>query len=565
MDYLWFWTFWHWSKESFRSRMVVRGPLHGIASHWDEWFRHEASEDDRRAVANIGKTESGQRRFVLWLCRHWVREATSSPARFSARFVLGQLSNVPPFNAWVVFAPFRKSYGNKGVHAIVLADKSPGEPRDVRNVETLFLPPDPDPTASSVVTEGFQAETADLLPVFQATKSLLSGKGFIWFLTRWVISGRRPHTRWMAGCFWAGWLAVGGLLLTLLFGTDPGDSLPLLAGTLLGLWGTLILAGLSVAGWVAWRAWNAGAALNKYFENNQVRMRMTGGLILKGGSAGLPFSLSVLLALYRAQPQRARGSWLWRQFFRRLRSEGGSWAATGVLTADGRIKAVVLAPKLRACLNHGQIKQILTPNQPDARIEAAGSLSDVSIQPSVTAQVEAAVAPAQFGFAAELPQLRLHRCGHLAKAVMVLGSLVSRRQVAFNLFAVLLSVIVLAGLPDLRSILFPPAVPNPVAPASPSPYELWVSLDTKHPQCFDVVLESDYWSNRRVEVSRRTETIQSVRAVISFHRAMGMTSAHEDDGIIWVERRRRFLGREFLPGERVGRYSIPYLTRIGHQ
>jgi hypothetical protein len=44
-----------------------------------------------------------------------------------------------------------------------------------------------------------------------------------------------------------------------------------------------------------------------------------------------------------------------------------------------------------------------------------------------------------------------------------------------------------------------------------------------------------------------------------------MTSANEDDGIVWIERRRRFLTREFFPGERVGRYSVPYLSHLGHE
>ena len=35
-----------------------------------------------------------------------------------------------------------------------------------------------------------------------------------------------------------------------------------------------------------------------------------------------------------------------------------------------------------------------------------------------------------------------------------------------------------------------------------------------------------------------------------------------EDGTVWVERRRRFLTREFAPGERVGRYSLSYLTRL---
>ncbi|MCI0534228.1 MAG: hypothetical protein L0Z50_03265 [Verrucomicrobiales bacterium] len=42
MQFVWFLTFWHWSKESFRTGRLLRPSLHGIGSHWDEWFRHEA-------------------------------------------------------------------------------------------------------------------------------------------------------------------------------------------------------------------------------------------------------------------------------------------------------------------------------------------------------------------------------------------------------------------------------------------------------------------------------------------------------------------------------------------
>ena len=54
MRFVWFWTFWHWSKESFREGSLLRDPLHGIASHWDEWYQHEASENDRAAIKDIG-------------------------------------------------------------------------------------------------------------------------------------------------------------------------------------------------------------------------------------------------------------------------------------------------------------------------------------------------------------------------------------------------------------------------------------------------------------------------------------------------------------------------------
>jgi hypothetical protein len=566
MDYIWFWTFWHWSKESFRGRMLLRGPLHGIAGHWDEWFRHEASETDRRSIEKIGKTESGQRRFIFWLCRHWASEATSDRNRLIPRFVLGQLALVPPFNSWPAFARYRTNYGVQGIHAVILADKSQGEPQDIRDVEALILPPDADSTASMLVAEGFQAETSDLATSLQAAKRLLSGKGLWMFLASWLVWGRRPYPRWLFATLFLGWVTVGGLILFLLFGPEPGDGLFLLELVLVALWFGLILIASMVGSVLIWRAWRAGAVLRTRLENSQVRLRMNGGLTLKGGSAGLPFCLNLLSSLYRAHPEDARSSWLWQRFFRRLRSEGGSWAATGVLTEDGSLVQVVLGPKLRACFKQERIKQMLTPRQPEANTKAADSAAKASTEAiGTTVAAQGASSRIQLGFAAEKPRLRLHQCHHIARAVMVLGGFTDRWQAVANVFSVIVTAIMLAALPDLRSILLPHPAPIAVSPASSSPYDLWVSLDTKHPEYLSVVLESDYWSNRRAEVRRHDDLIPSVRAVIPFHRLIGTTTANEEDGVVWIERRRRFLAREFLPGERVGRYSIPYLSKLGHE
>ena len=54
---VWFWTFWHWSQESFRDGVLLRSPLQGVGSHWDEWYRHEASVADRVAIAQAGLGE----------------------------------------------------------------------------------------------------------------------------------------------------------------------------------------------------------------------------------------------------------------------------------------------------------------------------------------------------------------------------------------------------------------------------------------------------------------------------------------------------------------------------
>jgi len=566
MNYIWFWTFWHWSKEGFRRGAVLRDALHGIGGHWDEWFGHEASDGDRRTIEEIGRTEMGQRKFIYWLCRYWIPEAIPNRNRLISRFILGQLARVPPFNTWPAFARFRRSYGLEGIKAIVLAESSAGQPQDIRNIEALILPRDGDATSPELVPEEFQAEATDLQPALQSAKQLLSGKGLLIFLTQWVLRGRRPYPRWLTATLVMGWLALVGLILMLMFGPDPGSRLFLVETILVGLWVGLILVEAGVAGVVALRAGRSGMVLRQRLENSQVRLRMNGGLTLKGGSAGVPFCLNILSSLYRAFPNDTKGSWLLQQAFRKLCSAGHSCAATGALTADGRLKQVVLEPKIRACLKEGGIQQLLTPNQPEATESAIEPLAKVSpasaVRPVPAASSGSRV---QFGFAAEKPGLRVHRCNHVANAVLVLGGFIDRWRVVANILLVTASAVMLTALPDLRSVLLPHAAPVAVPPASPTPYDLWVSMSTKHPQYFSVVLESDYWSNRRAEVKRYEDPIPSVRAEIPFHRLTGLTSANEDDGIVWIERRHRFLGREFLPGERVGRYTIPYLTHLGHE
>jgi hypothetical protein len=104
-----------------------------------------------------------------------------------------------------------------------------------------------------------------------------------------------------------------------------------------------------------------------------------------------------------------------------------------------------------------------------------------------------------------------------------------------------------------------------VAPSSPTPYELWVSLDTPDPTQFSVVFESGFWANRRSEVAAYGGSNASVRAEIRLSRLTRQTTQDADDGIVWIERRQRFLGREFAAGERVGRYTFAYLNRLGRE
>ena len=148
---------------------------------------------------------------------------------------------------------------------------------------------------------------------------------------------------------------------------------------------------------------------------------------------------------------------------------------------------------------------------------------------------------------------------------MAIGGFNNGWQKAVSCVALIAGCTMLFALPDLRRILFPPAAPEVVAPSSPSPYHLWVSLATTRPDDFQAVLESNHWANRRAKVARHTGANASVRAEILLHRLAGQPAEDGDEGTIWIERRRHFLSREYTPGERVGRYSISYLNRLAHE
>jgi hypothetical protein len=103
-----------------------------------------------------------------------------------------------------------------------------------------------------------------------------------------------------------------------------------------------------------------------------------------------------------------------------------------------------------------------------------------------------------------------------------------------------------------------------VSPGSPSPYYLWVSLDTKRPNAFSAELESQFWSNRRADFFSYGGADASVRAEMRLTRNAHQTTIDEQDGTVWIERRRKFLNREFQGGERIASYPFAHVTGLHH-
>jgi hypothetical protein len=564
MQFVWYWTFWYWSKEGYRSGNLLRSPLHGVGSHWDEWFRHEASADELELIEEAGRSESTQRQFIAWLYKSWSREQAWRDNPTVTQFVLNQLGQVPPFSEWVAFQKHRSRHYPEGISALVLAEGSSGEVTDVRKIGGLALPKDPARAGSKVLIEDFHAERQELDTPLAAVESLLCGKGLLIFLALWLAGGRRSYPLTLKILLSTGWLAVTFLIIYLLVGHDPAEHLTQVMATLACLWGALVLTAFGSFAWQGRRAWRAGNAWRAQLQQNQVRLKMAGGLTLKGSSAGLPFCLNMLHSVYRSWPRVANGSWIWRRIFCGLDREAGSWAATGVVTRGGFLKAVVRDQKIRACSRHAGIQHLLIPRQHGA---GSAALRYAANESSSTKLPEAGPRSpkVQLGFAAEKPRLHIHACRHAAQALLLIGNFSARWQIALNALAIIASVILLAAAKDIRAILLPFPAPMVVAPSSPSPHDLWVSLDTKHPRYFEMELESSYWANRIGNVAYYTGANASVRAEIPLRRLSQDTTGNLSEGIVWVKRRQFFLTREFLPGEHAGRYTLPYLMSLGYK
>jgi len=540
----------------------LRSPVQGIGSHWDEWFRHEASASDSEAIEAIGNSRFEQSRFVTWLARRWASEAQWRGEPSPIRYALAQLSRVSPFDKWPAFDRYRTTYGAPGISAIVIDEASTGEPNDVRRVEALTLPADEDAAAQDVVTEGFQAESADLSAARQAALSLLDGRGLVAFLALWIATGRRPYPLWLRVGLLVAWLTVAGLIVRLLTGSDPGDRLTLFVGLLVGLWSVLVLTALTIAGTLSIRAWLAGRQWHRRLEAYQTRLRINGGLSLQGGSAGLAFCLNILLATFRSHPHLPTRSWLWERFFQNLRLGANNWAATGAVSPQGRVESVAIEPKIRACLQHPEITDVLTPWQPEARQSVINRLMLTSVRTTRERPVSAGMT---LVFASERKRLLSHRCHYAAQSILAVGDFASKSQLAANVLALGVSTVMLIAIPDIRNVLDPPPPPAVVAPSSPSPYYLWVSLDTKRSEAFDVVFESGFWSNRRADVAQYPDPGGSARAEIRLSRLSRQTNIDQEDGTVRIERRRKFLARDYQSGEQVGSYSFSYVSRLGNE
>lgn len=539
--YHWFWSFWHWCREGHRTGMLLESPLEDLGSHWEEWYTHEAGDNEKAAIEAIAEDPQLQTGFIAWLEAVWQQEAFETTNHLVVPYVLGELHGLAPFSDWRALKAGALLPRELGVAAVVLAEGSQGEASDVRPLETLVLSERGRTRQGRSITKGFHIPPAELEHVRSAVESLFVGPArrrlfFRWWLT--LSDEDRSWRGWLEGC---GWACVAGGVLLLLYGPDPGALLPGLALGLVSVWLYLVVAALFrvVRSWRRFSA--AGRELADRLRTATIHFGMECALTVKGGSAGLAFGLGVLRAIGRAWPDVAGKSLVWMHFLGALQGTSSRWAATGVLTAEGALKPVQLGCKSDACARKETITDLLVPR--------SGIEEPKSLRGDKEGQVK----------------VRVHRCSDLVDALTNVGRLKFGAGAVRLAFTATISLTVLAGLGDLVRIIFPPAEPAVTSPASPHPYSLWVTLDTSSPRFFQVVLESNVWANRRVDVKAHDSAPASVRAEIRLLRRTDIPGRDLEEGLVWIERRPCFLFREFEPGERVGRYTLSYINRLRHE
>jgi len=206
------------------------------------------------------------------------------------------------------------------------------------------------------------------------------------------------------------------------------------------------------------------------------------------------------------------------------------------------------------------ITDLLTPWQPEA---AQSAIERVATTTRIAGRMVQNPGMA-LGFASAKRRLRSHRCRHAAQSLMAVGDFTSKTQLVANVLGVAVSVLMALALPDIRNVLRPPDAPRVVGPGSPSPYYLWVSLDTDRPDAFRAELESQFWSNRRADVVAYGGADGSIRAEMRLTRNGRPGTIDDQDGTVWIERRRKFLGREFRAGERIASYPLAHLNGLNH-
>jgi hypothetical protein len=79
------------------------------------------------------------------------------------------------------------------------------------------------------------------------------------------------------------------------------------------------------------------------------------------------------------------------------------------------------------------------------------------------------------------------------------------------------------------------------------------------------VLESGFWSNRRAHVFAYGGKNGSVRAEMRLTRNGRPNTIDQENGTVWITRRRKFLGREYKAGERVASYPLSHVNALSHE
>jgi hypothetical protein len=560
-----FTQFWGFAEREAAERQTTLKPLAHVKENWEDWWDSELASAERAELQQlmgvIGRNEAAQQSFVDWVAE-WIAERYQR--RGAGRWALAQLTQLPLFQLWKCLIPYRPE-NLCGPNAIILRQPRGGSKEDIQPLALFVIPKEATDHLYHLVN--LETNHAPRRDAWEATLSLLNGFAFWALLLSWGLWGCKPRRPRIRTLQWIGWTLTPGILLFLFF-TAPfayfadDQVLTLILGALVIIPSLLLMYALGASVREGLGAWRSGKIWAEMLRQSHLCLLIGGAgarqpLQVKGPSFGVELCLGILLALHEEAPVTVQQSWLWRRFFDQLNQKLPGWNGTGEVTASGFIKQVNrLDDKIAASLDHPDITDMILPAQDEAHprtVRRSGpELSTANC----------------IGQAAGASELRLHRCRHLVKVILTMGNLVNRWSI-FG-FIVKLALVVLLGfaMTDIISLLRPPSLqPEWVEEAqrnkgyrcyfSPDgrPEELRLDFRASEPDAFLIVVTSEYYRNRAVELdTNKKEGLDSVVAHVPLEEHPAAVGPAR--GEIEVRYIRKFLGRR-LPDGVIFRGPLP--------
>jgi hypothetical protein len=531
-----------WSLAAHKRRAFQPSPHADIGFYWKEWYSgsHDGiTRDQRRTLAMVGASHDEQERLAKWLLREFLPRYMEDFAE-AVPAALSDLANRAPFVDWAAFQEARLAHSGGAVRAPVVPDGYPAG-TTIREVRAVAFPRGID-DAGFAQRGPFPAEA--LLPPWRAAWFMPFLLPMAWLAAGGLRSG--PWLKWFRDLHW---LSSTGIVLAVLAGWIVRAAVSAVwAGGV--FWLLALLFDLTYGIVYCFRVAPAVGHLFSTLRKCLIQVVIVPAIgKIEQGSCGCALCLAAVASAFRAGSDRYSGPLA--DVMKRFGAAAPQWPITGRMAWLGWILPVALDGKEKSAAEdpdaHGLIKPFLSGPDP---LAAAG-------QPAVPV----AVAPAlEMGYASDRRKKTI-RCFHVVQALLTISDDWSRTRLARNAAAAIFSSAMIWMWPGARCMVEPPPAPAVVMPSGRAPdQKLWVTLQTKRPECFCVSLDSEYWAYRVARLA--PVSANHARAAISMAPRPDRTTEDATDGSIFIVRRRYLWFRDLGSGKNAGRQFLSTIDKM---